>query len=182
MSEKQTYEPSPKALEELATATAPTTARTSINTSSQSESLRENARQANPNGFSSTSDGVNVQAAEAEFATLQRELSGISQASRKLSRTQSRKSVPGEKDVEKTASDGSTTEEEPFDLEHVLRGNHTVSIVFSVILSRARSKEWERKFTIANMREHFGLAITCVPYVASGHSAEHYLDVFGTHC
>ncbi|KUJ20599.1 uncharacterized protein LY89DRAFT_579567 [Mollisia scopiformis] len=124
MSEKETYEPSPKALEESTTGAAPTTARTSIDTATDTESIRENVRHANPNGFSSTSQGVNIKAAEAEFATLQRELSGISQASRKLSRTQSRK-VASEKDVEKTASDGSTTEEEPFDLEHVLRGNHT---------------------------------------------------------
>lgn len=119
--EKETYEPSPKAREE----TPINPARSSIDTVTDAESIRENARRANPNGFTSTSEGVDVKAAEAEFATLQRELSGISQASRKLSRTQS-KGVATEKDVEKAASDGSITEE-AFDLEHVLRGNHTVS-------------------------------------------------------
>lgn len=127
MSEKEIYEkPSPKTLERSPIGAATSTARTSIDTATDAESIRENTRQANPNGFSSTSEGVNIKAAEAEFATLQRELSGISQASRKLSRTQSRAAVK-EKDVEKTASDESTTEEEAFDLEHVLRGNHTVS-------------------------------------------------------
>ncbi|CZR61096.1 protein SNQ2 [Phialocephala subalpina] len=126
MSEKETlepYEPSPKALEETPTGTAPTTIRSSIDTAADSESIRENARRENPNGFS-TIEGVNIKAAEAEFATLQRELSGISQASKRLSRSQSRKGV-SEKDVEKSASDGSTTEDETFDLENVLRGDHT---------------------------------------------------------
>ena len=129
MSEKATYEESPKALEESSIAPATNTARTSIDTIADSEAARENARNSNPNGFVRTTSGVNVKAAEAEFATLQRELSGISQASRKLSRSQSKqhKSVH-EKDVEKTASSDATTEAEPFDLESTLRGNHTVGI------------------------------------------------------
>lgn len=132
MSEKPTYEESPKALEESPIAPATNTARTSIDTIADSEAARENARNSNPNGFVRTTSGVDVKAAEAEFADLQRELSGISQTSRRLSRTQSRqKKEIAEKDVEKTASSDSTTEAEPFDLEHTLRGNHTVSILYN---------------------------------------------------
>ncbi|KAL2067220.1 hypothetical protein VTL71DRAFT_1644, partial [Oculimacula yallundae] len=104
-----------------------TTARTSNDTAIDPEVQRENVRHANPNGFSSAnSTGVDVEAAEAQFATLQRELSGISQTSRRLSRTQSRQSKKGvtEKDVEQLASEDSTTDDEAFDLENTLRGNH----------------------------------------------------------
>jgi ATP-binding cassette subfamily G (WHITE) protein 2 (SNQ2) len=159
MSGKETYEPSPKALEEIPIGAATSTARTSIDTSTDAESLREIARQANPNGFSSTSDGVDIKAAEAEFATLQRELSGISQASRKLSRTQSKGAVT-EKDVEKAVSDGSVTEEETFDLEHVLRGNHTVSS-FHCLNERCILSEdwgiWDKAYfdTAYSPSEHF---------------------------
>jgi ATP-binding cassette subfamily G (WHITE) protein 2 (SNQ2) len=103
-------------------------ARGSINTITDSETAGENARNANPNGFVRTISGVDVKAAEEEFAHLQRELSGISQTSRRLSRSQS-KVKEGEKDVEKVGTSESTTEAEPFDLEHTLRGNHTVSIL-----------------------------------------------------
>lgn len=129
MSEKGTYELSPKAREESLIQTSNNTARTSIDTATDPEAQRENVRHANPNGFSSTNPGVNVKAAEAEFATLQRELSGISQTSRRLSRTQSRQSKKGanEKDVEKHTSEDSTTDDEAFDLESTLRGNHNVS-------------------------------------------------------
>jgi hypothetical protein len=107
-------------------------ARSSIDTITDSETARENARHGNPNGFVRTSSGVDVKAAEEEFAHLQRELSGISQISRKLSRSQSRQSKAGkggEKDVERVGTSESTTEGEQFDLEHTLRGNHTVSFV-----------------------------------------------------
>ncbi|KAH9222616.1 ABC-2 type transporter-domain-containing protein [Leptodontidium sp. 2 PMI_412] len=126
MSEKGTYEQSPKALEESPIDNSNNTARTSIDTATDPEVQRENVRHANPNGFSSTTSGIDVKAAEAEFATLQRELSGISQTSRRLSRTQSRQSKKGasEKDVEQLASEDSTTDDEAFDLESTLRGNH----------------------------------------------------------
>ena len=125
MSEQATYEESP-------ISPATNTARASIDTIADSEAAGENARNSNPNGFVRTTSGVDVKAAEAEFADLQRELSGISQTSRRLSRTQSRqKKRVAEKDVEKTASSDSTTEAEPFDLEHTLRGNHTVSILYN---------------------------------------------------
>lgn len=130
MSGNASYELSPKALEESTISHAPNTTRTSIDTVSEDlERERENARHGNPNGFSRTESGVNVKEAEAQFATLQRELSGISQTSRRLSKTNSRASARknvSEKDVEKTASSDSTTEE-PFDLESTLRGNHSVS-------------------------------------------------------
>ncbi|TKA58659.1 hypothetical protein B0A49_10378 [Cryomyces minteri] len=70
------------------------------------------------------SGGVDVARAQSEFAKLSRELTGLSQHSRRLSRSQSRKSIPrhaGTQDVEKAAS--SDDSEEPFDLESALRGN-----------------------------------------------------------
>ena len=130
MSEKETYEPSPKALEESPLPNS--TNRTSISTIADSETQRENARSSNPNGFVSPTGGINVKAAEAEFAELQRELSGISQHSRHLSRTQSRQSKKRgsgfeEKDVERATS-SEETEEEPFDLESTLRGNQAAEV------------------------------------------------------
>jgi hypothetical protein len=129
MSEKTTFESSPKAPKRSPVDTSSNTARTSVDTAADPEAQRESARGANPNGFSSTTSGINVKASEAEFATLQRELSGISQNSRRFSRIQSNKSKKGtsEKDVEKHASEDSATEGEPFDLEATLHGNHTVS-------------------------------------------------------
>lgn len=66
-----------------------------------------------------------VASAEADFAELQRELSGISQASRRMSRTKSRtqRTIP-EKDVEQSTTSDSTANEEQFDLEATLHGNH----------------------------------------------------------
>lgn len=129
MFEKETYEPSPKALEELPAATTTTTtphaARTSISTIADPEDpekQREDVRHANPGGFVRTNSGINVKAAEAEFAELQRELSGISHASRRLSRTHS-KGKATEADVEKTGSSTSASDDEQFDLEGTLRGN-----------------------------------------------------------
>ncbi|KAN0117756.1 ABC-2 type transporter domain containing protein [Hyaloscypha variabilis] len=102
--------------------------RSSIDTVTDSETARENARNGNgnPNGFVRTTSGVDVKAAEEEFAHLQRELSGISQTSRRLSRSQSKANGKGgEKDVERVGTSETTTEGEQFDLEHTLRGNHT---------------------------------------------------------
>lgn len=95
------------------------TARASID----SKTERENARKANPNGFVSTSQGVDIKAAEAEFAQLQRELTGISAKSKALSKTRSKSKTTEEKDVEKTAESFSDTEADQFDLENTLRGN-----------------------------------------------------------
>lgn len=70
--------------------------------------------------------GVDVEEAETQFAELQRELSGISQHSRRLSRQQSRRSIKketGVKDIEKAVSSDTSEEGEPFDLEDTLRGN-----------------------------------------------------------
>jgi ATP-binding cassette subfamily G (WHITE) protein 2 (SNQ2) len=103
------------------------TARTSMETAAEAEVQRENVRHANPNGFSTTDAGIDVKAAEAEFATLQRELSGLSHASRRISRIHSKQQGKSEKaeDEEKATTD-SLTDEEQFDLETTLRGNHTV--------------------------------------------------------
>ncbi|TVY28686.1 ABC transporter G family member [Lachnellula hyalina] len=130
MSEKETYHgEAPRALVESpnAPASAYTTARTSADTVADPEVQRENARHNNPNGFTRTESGVDVKSAEAEFATLQRELTGISQTSRHLSRTHSRQSqaskTKGSGDVEKVATSESNSEGEQFDLEGTLRGN-----------------------------------------------------------
>ena len=111
-------------------------ARNSMDTITDSETARDNIRNgsANPNGFVRTSSEVDVKAAEEEFAHLQRELSGISQLSRRLSRSQSKGkgNGKGEKDVERVGtSESTTTEGEQFDLEHTLRGNRTVSFVLN---------------------------------------------------
>jgi ATP-binding cassette, subfamily G (WHITE), member 2, SNQ2 len=150
MSEKDTYEASPEALEEEPLGhPAQRTSVDTIDTISDPEIQRENARNGNPNGFARTRSGIDVKAAEEEFATLQRELSGISQKSRRLSKTYSKNKVVTEKDVEKTASSEETgSEGEPFDLETTLRGNHTVSDIMKLLLEpRIRSIN-----CVANMR------------------------------
>ena len=128
MSEQGTYEASPKALDE--SPVSHSQERHSIDTATNAESHRESVRSANPNGFVRATSGIDVQASEAEFATLQRELSGISQTSRRLSRVQSSGSTKRggpEKDVEKSGSEEAGSEAEQFDLETTLRGNHAVS-------------------------------------------------------
>ena len=68
--------------------------------------------------------GVSVERAEADFAELNRQLSRVSQSSRKLSKTASRGiGARLEQDVEKTATSSEESEEgERFDLETTLRG------------------------------------------------------------
>ncbi|TGJ86324.1 hypothetical protein E0Z10_g2437 [Xylaria hypoxylon] len=85
--------------------------------SDKSEEQRENARQSNPNGFSRVNTGISVERAEAEFAELQREISGLSRASR----VNSRNADAAEKGI-KAGVTGSETSEDDFDLEQVLRG------------------------------------------------------------
>ncbi|KAI1406119.1 ABC-2 type transporter-domain-containing protein [Hypoxylon fuscum] len=83
------------------------------------EEQRETARQNNPNGFSRINTGVSVEQAEADFAELQRELSGLSRASR----THSRKGTDVEKGAH-TATESAESEDsiDIFDLETTLRG------------------------------------------------------------
>ncbi|OTA59743.1 ABC-2 type transporter [Hypoxylon sp. EC38] len=83
------------------------------------EDQREAARQNNPNGFSRVNTGVSVEQAEADFAELQRELTGLSRASRTRSRRESdvEKGIHGS--IESPESEGSI---EIFDLETTLRG------------------------------------------------------------
>ncbi|KAI1434046.1 ABC-2 type transporter [Xylaria sp. CBS 124048] len=83
-----------------------------------SEDQRENARQSNPDGFSHVNAGISVKQAEADFAELQREISGLSRASRVKSR---QANDDAEKGIGGDAA-GSETTEEGFDLEQVLRG------------------------------------------------------------
>ncbi|KAI3331201.1 ABC-2 type transporter [Ustulina deusta] len=100
------------------TAQRPPSSSTSVPTFSEaSEEQRENARQSNPSGFSRVSAGISVEQAQADFAELQREISGLSRASR----INSRHADDPEKGVKGDAT-GSETSEEDFDLEQVLRG------------------------------------------------------------
>ena len=70
-----------------------------------------------------TDTGVSVERAEADFAELNRQFSGLSQTSRKLSKTASRATGLRETDVEKTAASSDDSDEaERFDLETTLRG------------------------------------------------------------
>ncbi|KAI0477784.1 ABC-2 type transporter [Xylariaceae sp. FL0804] len=79
-----------------------------------SEEQREIARQNNPNGFSRINSGVSVKQAEADFAELRREMSGLSHASRG-----SKHDKNTDKKSDTPASEDSL---EVFDLEEALRG------------------------------------------------------------
>jgi ATP-binding cassette subfamily G (WHITE) protein 2 (SNQ2) len=125
MSEKEIYEESPKARDESPCPTNRT--RNSIDTVHELEKERENVRNANPNGFVSRDEGVNVKAAEAEFAELQRELTGISEASRRLSKIQSRQSKRSAA-IDEEDAENPTTEGVTFDLEATLRGNQAAEV------------------------------------------------------
>lgn len=95
---------------------------TAVNSYAPSDRISTEEHEARPHRH----HGVDVLGAEKEFAELQRTLTGLSQASRKLSRTQSRRSHAkgaGAKDVEKAISSEPSDEAEPFDLEDTLRGN-----------------------------------------------------------
>ncbi|KAI1823480.1 ABC-2 type transporter [Xylaria intraflava] len=85
--------------------------------SDTSEDQRENARQSNPNGFSRVTSGISVEQAQADFAELQREISGLSRASR----ASNRHANDPEKAM-KVDTVSSDTSGEEFDLEQVLRG------------------------------------------------------------
>ncbi|TLD28912.1 hypothetical protein PspLS_03876 [Pyricularia sp. CBS 133598] len=99
----------------VGTATPPRSADGSINL----EELRVAAHQKNPNGTSNVGSGISVARAEADFAELQRELTGMSRASR-------RKSHASQRDAEKANGEDlgetSSSESEPFDLESWIRG------------------------------------------------------------
>lgn len=102
------------------------TPRSSTETSSDPEKQREHARHSNPNGFGRPSSGVSVGAAEAEFAELQRELTGFSERARRNrpASVASRITKSGvTTDVEKILSTSEITTSEQFDLEGTLRGN-----------------------------------------------------------
>ncbi|KMU74725.1 SNQ2 protein [Coccidioides immitis RMSCC 3703] len=89
-------------------------------TSSDYEARRENLRNENPQGLTRPTSGVDVQRAEEEFAQLSKQLTGISERAKRLSRQQSNRLD------EKTPEDIETsTEGEPFDLETTLRGSRT---------------------------------------------------------
>ncbi|KAK3381681.1 ABC-2 type transporter-domain-containing protein [Podospora didyma] len=85
------------------------------------DELREEARSNNPHGTTHPSSGMSVEQAEADFAQLRRELSGMSRASRARSHGK-------DGDVEEitqtlSGSPASDEEAEQFDLEAALRGD-----------------------------------------------------------
>ena len=78
-----------------------------------------------PAPFHRTTTGVSVERAEADFAELSRELSGISQGSKGLERSRSRRSR-SEKDVDIEKVE--TRESPRFDLESTLRGQREMDM------------------------------------------------------
>ncbi|KAI6382872.1 hypothetical protein MCOR25_000388 [Pyricularia grisea] len=99
----------------VGTATPPRSADPSINL----EEMRVAAHQKNPNGTSNVGSGISVARAEADFAELQRELTGMSRASRRKSRASQR---DAEKANGEDLGETSSSESEPFDLESWIRG------------------------------------------------------------
>lgn len=100
-------------------------------TAADQETLRENLRASNPNGFVDPHGQVSVERAEAEFAALQREFTTRDREGLHLAKTQSRASRISRvskkarfADVEKDGSGESTSTEEggQFDLEATLKG------------------------------------------------------------
>lgn len=120
--------------------------RSSFETATDPEKQREAARSSNPNGFVQPTSGVSVAAAEAEFASLQKELTNISHATRK-----SEARARGEGDVEKVSS--TSTASEPFDLEGTLRGNREADEVAGI-----RAKKIGVLWDGLTVRGHGGVA------------------------
>ncbi|OBT64275.1 hypothetical protein VE03_06825 [Pseudogymnoascus sp. 23342-1-I1] len=120
--------------------------RSSFETATDPEKQREAARSSNPNGFVQPTSGVSVAAAEAEFASLQKELTNISRATRK-----SEAGAGGEADVEKVSS--TSTANEPFDLEGTLRGNREADEVAGI-----RAKKIGVLWDGLTVRGHGGVA------------------------
>ncbi|KAK9775327.1 putative ABC-2 type transporter-domain-containing protein [Seiridium cardinale] len=86
------------------------------------DEAREQARQNNPNGTTNPLTGVSVEQAAADFAELQREISGRSRISRRQSQA-SHAAADIEKATQTVAdSPASISTEEVFDLESALRG------------------------------------------------------------
>jgi len=127
MEEKEVEKPGPApsfppARETTGEETDDVTRQSGSASSRDAEDERDEARRNNPNGLTKAESGVSVERAEAEFAGLQRELSGLSRLSRRISKAASRRrnSVFG-KDTE-AIPDSPDSETEQFDLEAYLRG------------------------------------------------------------
>ncbi|EOO02215.1 putative brefeldin a resistance protein [Phaeoacremonium minimum UCRPA7] len=105
MSDKEIVDPPPRSS-------------TSSDTRNPENDLEEVHRN-NPNGLSRVHTGVSVEQAVADFAELQRELSGMSRASRVSSR---RKETHADEEKGNGAVTESPSEDEQFDLETALRG------------------------------------------------------------
>jgi hypothetical protein len=100
--------------------------RFSEDTMNDAEKQRVDSRQNNPNGFTTSIGGVSVEGAEAEFAELQRELTGLSEKSRRSRRQSFHSAHNKETDVEVAAAANTDAEDVPFDLESTLRGNKAI--------------------------------------------------------
>ena len=86
-----------------------------------------------PAASTRTETGISVKQAEADFAELSRELSGISQNSARLERGRSRRSANGkEMDVEKVETRAS----QRFNLEETLRGNREMDMEVGIRAKR----------------------------------------------
>ncbi|KJR83161.1 uncharacterized protein SPSK_03859 [Sporothrix schenckii 1099-18] len=121
--------------DEVEVAPRPSVSSVSTTATVDLDNLREEARRNNPTGTTRPDPGVSVENAVNEFEHLQRELSGLSRASRIRSRTDSRAShnrIP--LDTEKTVAgksaddahgddNGDESSEDRFDLESYLRGS-----------------------------------------------------------
>ncbi|OBT73949.1 hypothetical protein VF21_07432 [Pseudogymnoascus sp. 05NY08] len=121
--------------------------RSSFETATDPEKQREAARSSNPNGFVQPTSGVSVAGAEAEFASLQKELTNISRVATRKSEA----GANGEKDVEKVSS--TSTVSEPFDLEGTLRGNREADEVAGI-----RAKKIGVLWDGLTVRGHGGVA------------------------
>lgn len=87
------------------------------------EQQREELRMSNPQGFTSSWSGVDVEKAEEDFSELNREFSSISHQARRISRQASHTSKPSgvNGDLERAAS--SADSDDGWNLETALRGN-----------------------------------------------------------
>ena len=98
---------------------------TTVSSSASSGEKARNYGPTQPAPLHRTTTGVSVERAEADFAELSRELSGISQGSKGLERNRSRRSR-SEKDVDVERME--TRASQRFDLEDTLRGHREMDM------------------------------------------------------
>ena len=89
------------------------------------ERNRENLRNSQTQGLSRPIGGVDVKRAEEDFEELSKQLSAISQESRRASRRLSHRGADEKSGID---VESSSTVDEPWDLESTLRGNRAAEI------------------------------------------------------